>query len=49
METATTARNGESVPFLYQKREEFEVSMGGTTASNVSSVTKRASEMGPDD
>ncbi|UQE76559.1 hypothetical protein MYK68_08355 [Gordonia sp. PP30] len=36
-------------PYLYDRREIFEVTMGGTTASNVSSQTGRASEHGPDD
>ncbi|MFC0313697.1 hypothetical protein ACFQNE_07210 [Gordonia phosphorivorans] len=45
-ETATAVAER---PFLYERREAYEVNMGGTTASNVAHKTGRASEMGPDD
>ena len=42
-------RSEGSIPFLFARREIFTVERGGTTVSNVSSQTNRASEMGPDD
>lgn len=45
----TLQQDPPNVPFLFQNREDFSVRMGGTTTSNVSAATGRASETGPDD